>query len=67
MSEEHREKLSLAVRIYGVDREFSASNIGADSGMILQCRAKGYIHGSPGEWRVSNMGVRYLKRYVMRN
>jgi len=67
MSEERRVMLSTAYLQYGTTREFSASNIGASSGMILQCRAKGYILGSPGKWRVSKVGAQYLKKYVMRN
>jgi len=66
MSEERRSLLSNAYLTYGTTIPFSASNIGAGSGDILQYKAKGYIHGRPGEWRVSTIGVQYLHRYVMR-
>lgn len=66
MSEERRGVLEKAYLKYGVSTPFSASSIGADSGAILQMRAKGYIHGRSGSWRVSSSGVKYLKKYVMR-
>lgn len=67
MSEERREILVNAFLTYGVGREFTASNIGATSGDILQYRAKGYILGRSGSWSVSKRGEQYLKSYVMRN
>ena len=66
MSEERRSILEKAFLTYGVGREFSAPDIGATSGDILQMRAKGYIVGRPGLWSVSRHGERYLKSYVMR-
>lgn len=66
MSERRREILSNAFTAYGVGREFSAPDIGANSGDILQMRAKGYIIGRPGRWSISRGGERYVKSYAVR-
>ena len=66
MSERRREILSNAFLHYGVGREFSAPDIGENSGDILQMSSKGYIVGRPGVWSVSKRGEKYLKSYVMR-